>query len=755
MRRREDLWYMAMFGPWLFAVEAIAQDQGFVLEEVEEKKTPPVYTNEVEVGIGYNTEDSFKLGEYTGLKDKGPYAIGHFMIRWRDSYDSDRARYFEAKGLNLGLDYRSVHLEQGNQGRYGLFFDYDQIPHFQGGFPSDKARTPYNGVGGGRLTLPGDWIAAPTTQGMTALEQSLQSVRIETERKRFGAGLTWHMATNWALKASFRHERKDGLDTIAGAFGINGGDPSAVILPEPIDYKTDTANVTLQYVGAKAQFQLAYELSLFNNAQATLLFQNPYSEAGRGVPWAAATGFPTGFGEFALPPDNRAHHVTFSAGYNFGLTSRVMANLSYSRMEQDAPFLAFSAIPALNASITTPLPRNSLDGRIDNLLVDLGFSSRPLPKLDFRANYRYENRDNDTPRDIYVRIAGDAQTQPAGIANANARINLPYSLEQHKVFLDLGYRILPRAKLSLGYDFDQRERDFQEKDRTQEHTARAKVAATPFDFADGWIEYAHSFRDGSSYVDNAAFLASHTAAFLATLPEDERFENHPALRKFHLAKRDRDSVRGVLTFIPHPQVMLSLDGRFSRDDYGASALGLKESRIASATLNISYSPRQNITGYAFFTYDNLRYEQRGHQHNPANLPSLTDPTQRWSIDTEDEVLTPGIGLNWNIIEDKLDLGVDYTVSLAQTRTDPAAGSALTEAPLPDVDTRFHRVSAKLNYKLKDNLSLRFAYRYERLETEDFARDDIALDTMPFVLTLGSTSPDYDAHLFGLSVAYNF
>jgi opacity protein-like surface antigen len=184
-------------------------------------------------------------------------------------------------------------------------------------------------------------------------------------------------------------------------------------------------------------------------------------------------------------------------------------------------------------------------------------------------------------------------------------------------------------------------------------------------------------------------------------------------------------------------------------------LGLEENRIISATVDASYSPRQGMTGYAFLTYENLRYEQRGHQHNPVFLPSLTDPAQRWSIDTEDEVFTTGVGVDWALIKDKLDLGVEYTFSTADTSIQPAAGAELTAAPLPDVESTLHRVGVRLDYKLKENLSARFGYRYETLDTEDFALDGIAVDTIPFVLTLGEDSPDYTAHVFGVSFAYKF
>lgn len=53
------------------------------------------------------------------------------------------------------------------------------------------------------------------------------------------------------------------------------------------------------------------------------------------------------------------------------------------------------------------------------------------------------------------------------------------------------------------------------------------------------------------------------------------------------------------------------------------------------------------------------------------------------------------------------------------------------------------------------MRLRLSYRYESLLTENFARDGVHVDTMDRVISLGSSSPDYNAHVFGLSMLYNF
>lgn len=735
----------------LFALPAVAwaQDGDFMLEEAPEPEEPkPVYTNSIEAGIGYNSEDSFKFGEYTGLEEEGLFAIGNVTVRQRAPYDGDSTEHWEIIGTDLGLDSRSVELSYGRQGSYEAFFEFDQIPHFQ----IDDARTPFIGAGGQNLTLPPGWVPSNSTAGMTALRSSLRGVDIETRRDRFGGGFTWQPIDDWEVSASLRHEEKEGLDTIAGAFATSGGNPRGALLPEPIDYQTDTVDFSVAYATRKTQMQFGYSFSNFRNEKSSLTFQNPFSSAA----WDADADFPDGRGQFALPPDNYAHTFNLSGGYNWGDTNRIAANVSYSMFRQDEDFLPYSANPLL--VVSTPLPRDSLEGEINNTLVNVNYSSRPLRDVDFRAGYRYDRRDNDTPQDVFIRITGDAQDQP-GIATGNARINLPYSFENHQASVDAGYRFMPRTKFSLGYQYDQKERDFQEVAITREHTVKGKLSATPYSWASGWVQYSHAFRDASNYVDNRPFILGHSEQFL--VGEDEPFENHPELRKFWLSDRDRDAVRAVVTLMPHHQVTVALDGSYSQDDYTDSALGLQKRTMTAGTLDVSYSPRPDFTGHAFFTYENFLNEQNGCQFNSFTRNCVDDPsdtTRDWFVDTEDRVYTAGLGGEWNIIEDKLDFSFDYIFSLAFTDIDVSGGSNLSGAPvtpLPTIESRLHALNARLDYNFRDNLTARLGYRFETLSTKDFALDGIEVDTLADVITLGESSPDYTAHVVGVSMIYRF
>jgi len=51
--------------------------------------------------------------------------------------------------------------------------------------------------------------------------------------------------------------------------------------------------------------------------------------------------------------------------------------------------------------------------------------------------------------------------------------------------------------------------------------------------------------------------------------------------------------------------------------------------------------------------------------------------------------------------------------------------------------------------------MRMSYLFEHLDSEDFALDQVAANSVPQLITLGNQSPDCDAHVFGISLAYQW
>ena len=121
----------------------------------------------------------------------------------------------------------------------------------------------------------------------------------------------------------------------------------------------------------------------------------------------------------------------------------------------------------------------------------------------------------------------------------------------------------------------------------------------------------------------------------------------------------------------------------------------------------------------------------------------------------DKIHTVGLGLDWNVIKDVFDVKLDYTYSHALTETDTEQRNDPKREPLPDLKTKLHSLNISANYRFLENMRLQLRYRYEFFNTDDFALDNISPDSIDEVLSLGNSSPDYNAHVVGVSVFYEF
>jgi hypothetical protein len=84
---------------------------------------------------------------------------------------------------------------------------------------------------------------------------------------------------------------------------------------------------------------------------------------------------------------------------------------------------------------------------------------------------------------------------------------------------------------------------------------------------------------------------------------------------------------------------------------------------------------------------------------------------------------------------------------------PALGAAARS--FPDAISRLHNVRLGLEYRLRDNMTFRTEYSFEKYSQSDWSTDNVGLQTMAEVATIGDQLPDYKAHLISWSVVYNF
>jgi MtrB/PioB family decaheme-associated outer membrane protein len=670
--------------------------------ECEYCEYPEGYTGELELGVGAVSDDAFKFGEYNGLNEEGAYLIGNARVIYRGQED---ARYYDLNAHDLGLDTRSLSLEGGRQGHYDVFLNYDELPHFISG----SAQTPFRGMGNASLGLPAGWVDSGSTAGMSALAAGLRGVDLETKRKRLGIGAhvlqgpRW--GPHWEYKASLRREDRDGALRAGGAFFF-----TAAQLIRPVDYETDEVDASIAYNSRKLQVQLAYYGSTFRNADESLTWDNPFTALIDGADR----------GQLAAPPDNQFHQASASVGYQWSERTRATADVAFGRMTQDERFLPAT----LNAALgPVSLPRSSLDGEVDTLTANLRLSSAVTEKLDLNASYSYNDRDNQTPQAAYTWVTTDSFLN-GPVTGLGTRTNLPYSYTRDTVKLGADYSLPKGSRLRAGYEYDAYKRNFQEVNKTEEDSLWAKLKWRIDYKTHLRFKYTHAERDVSGY---------------SVVPEIGPPEN-PLLRKYNMADRIRDLVGVNASLTPTRKISLGAGVDYINDDYENSDVGLVHGRELNLSADASLAVNEKTSVSLYINRERIESLQKGSQ---------TYSTADWAAENDDTVTTAGLGVKYQAIEDKLDIGADYMHSRSRGEI------RVSGSEYPDLETKRDTFKLYATYRLKEDMSLHAAYWHERYDSDDWSLNGVVPDTVGNVLSLGEDSHSYNVNALGLSVHYNF
>lgn len=659
----------------------------------------------VTTGLGHASNSSGRFAQYRGVDDSGSHAVAAMEAQYR----GDDAAYVDVKADDLGLGTRSLQLEGGRQGRYRASLNYDQFSSLG----ADSAQTPYAGSGSDQLTLPASWVPASSTSSMTALQTSLRDIRFEQERKRTQAGIAALASEHWQFSADFRHETKKGTKSLGGIIGSRFGNARSAILPQPVDYETNEIELKASYAQNGLQTEVGYLGSFFNNGNRSLTWQNAFVAAGQ----------PNDTGQLALPPDNRSHQVFATIGYDLLPHTRLTTHLALGRMTQDESLLPFTINPTLQRA----LPRSSADAEVDTRLLDVKISSRPADGFRLMGEYKWNDRDNNTPRDRFSYVIADTSDA------FTFRTNRPYSFRQELQRVEAGYDRLPgKTDLSLGLDRDRFERTFQEVETSNEETVWTKLKSSPHERIDLTLAYAHARRTVGDYQQ---------------LAETNPPQN-PLMRKYYMADRERNRSSAGVTARLNPSWTLGANIALSDDDYADSVVGLKNAKDFAVTLDLSYSTGRNLNAYAFYTRQTIEADQAGSERFP------TDPSPDWFAKSTDRFDTLGIGFKWTTLADRLELGADYVYADSDGRIRVDSRFIPTE-PLPDFKTQRHTLDLFASYRLRRDLDLKLSYLYERFRSDDWTIDDVAADSISQVLNLGEESANYSDNIFQIAVEMRF
>ncbi len=650
----------------------------------------------LDIGPGYASDDNLKFADYRGIDDEG----GYISINGELHYLNEDGRYFDLYTRNLGINSRQLEMRGGRQGLFEIHMAYREIPKYRG----FGTQTPFQGGGSNQLVLPIDWVRARTTDGLSALGQSLNTATLETKRKIFEAGLNLKLPGKWRYGLDFQHTEKRGTR----AFGAGVFTSQAVHFPAPVDFSTNRFETELEFSGKRARLRLGFSSSKFDNRYASVTWQNPFRPLGNTAVLRAA-----------LEPDSKFHQFNLTG--SFRPTKKVRLNVqgSIGRITQNDAFLPYSINPDF---VDLQLPRLSLGGKLDTSTINLAtrLTARLSPKLNLRLRMKLNDRDNRTPVDLYTPVITDLELRPE-------TPNRPYSFKRNQYWAELSYRAHASVGINAGVKQKNFKRTLQSVRETRDSTWWGEINIDHWSAAQLRLKLETSTRDMSPYRQVS----------------DPGLQENVLMRKFHLADRQRDRAMIELDLSPADRLSASLSYFISEDSFRQSILGLMESRENSFSLDLSFALKANLSLHAFATRDNY----------DSDISGAANPTATaWVANTKDRFTTLGFGLSGKL-SDRLDIRVDYVSSDSRGRitTDSGAG----EAPFPDLTADLRDASIRLNYRASPHWGFSLQSEHEHYSSSDWQIDALGNDGISAILTLGPQSPNYSITVLRLLANYSF
>jgi predicted porin len=569
--------------------------------------------------------------------------------------------------------------------------------------------------------------------------------------------------------------------------GNSGGNPRAVIVPYDRDSRTRQFEASAIWATKKAQANISFWYSKYDNASESMTWQNPYAAPGA---WPPVSGFPTGSGRLGLAPENDFWQLKGTGAWNLDRKNRLTGTLSYSIMKRDGAFLPYTvnAIPT-----PTPLPRASLDGEIKNTLFDLSWITRPMPKVSLKLNYHYTHQDNKTPQDWYSYIGGDASTQtvippgtdPNTVVSGRVRRNLPPGKEENRFKIDGDYAIARGTLLRAWYQYkkiDYEEASERLRSDTDNNELGVELRRTMSAEFTGWLRYVHDKRRGSDFSTDRPYQAGYSNGYVFApfVPPagGNRVDNIPTLRQSFVADYDKDLLTVFGNYNPADRVSLGLRGdwhskKYKGPDCGGPSdqlvagtgfifppecLGRQKTEGSALTLDGSYTPADGWNTFAFYTYQTYKTEQTGRAFSGTGteLAQATDPTRNWSHTIKQEDDTLGMGVRYRPSDKRWDAGAQYVYTQGRGKYNSVAGTSLPEFPgdgAPDTVSKVNSLQLFGTYKHSKSVLFRFNYWYEKLKSDDWAYDFATPTSSSNVVLTGQQAPKYENHVIGVSVAF--
>jgi MtrB/PioB family decaheme-associated outer membrane protein len=779
----------------LLPVAALADD--FDVSDKPAEAAAPPSPNWITVGGQYSSGRSDYINRFSGNQAPGWNAVGSFNFISRDAWDSGKTFYFNVSGDRLGETDRSVAIRVGEQGTWGLNVTYDGIS-YDGGH---NYQSIFNSTGGlvgglqpGSLTYDFALVQAATAhtnalwKPVLTAPVPLQAYDMSLQRDIFGINGKYQFG-DWQITSGWRHEHKQGFQanslTIAGVPSLtsasSGGSyaaptstkpGSSSTLPngtfssgmayflQPVEYETDRFDAMAAYSTRTYQAQLSYTYSQFQDSLQSVSLLNPWAFTPSSSIGTTSGAVAAITGIYTLPPSNSAHQVKGSFGYNFTPTTRLTANLGYGLQAQNATF-----VPGTGSTTTAgaTLPTTGLNGVVETLFGNVALTMQPLPKLNIRAAYTIDTRDNQTTKNAWINYPMSSSSSSQYIYQ-----NTPFSFRHQTASLEAGYRIFGQTKLTVSDTLDEMYRSYASATDVESNRVQVKLRGPVTESVYGSLSGAYEQRWAHAYDPNA-WWAVHNA-----LPGANNITDPSNFMMFYEASRRHGEVKAMVDATPFDGMSVSLFGKAARDTYPAASntLGLRNNRNLSVGPDVAWEVSKNLQLHAFYTYQQLYFDEAALYSSgytaSTNTVSATGYYTPYKLQDTNSVQTVGVSADWQAIPQKLKLGFDANLSMGDTAYalgegvallgsgifSPTAIPANTFQSLPDVKSTLMTVSLKGEYSLTPTSALLFGYTFERFNYKDFM-NGVGATQYANAFVPGTMNPNESVHIVYAALRVHF
>lgn len=623
----------------------------------------------VRLGVGHLDGNARRLGQFTGTDEPGLVPLLDVELVSRDE---NTGTWLRIDANNLASEQREVHFENERQGVWKYFLDYSRTPY-------DNPLLFHTGLLG----------SGGAVQQVTALAP--RQLELNTVRENWALGLQSQLAGAFETQVRFRNEKKRGqrpLGTEGGAF-----------VTEPIDAVTKEVEATLGYSDQKLQLQAGYLGSWYHNRNTTLIAH------GTDVDDISPA-------QISLPPDNAAHQFSLSGGYSLAAKTRATFKLSHERATQDESFRA----PLGGVSRVTG---QDLGGEVHTTLVHAGLTTQAGERLGLLANFRYEDRDDQTPIGQYL-------TPSASFPHS---LNVRHSHRLAVGKLEANYRLSYEHSLALGIDHDQRQREVPPSMPFTTPAAPAQARQVSYRSETEETAYRLEFRRGLTEAINGSLAHVFSRRQGSVLLPADNNASPDFVAPLQWADRERAKWRLALDWVPAEPVSVQLVFEDSTDRYSGRALGPRRGtgRLYSLDLSYALSNDWQLTGWASRGKTSAEQASCGsiNRTSPAPFCTLAANWLQWSAKLDDRTQALGLGLRGSPTR-KLKLGADLNHAEEQNNFGfgvLAANAASLPAGLPpSIVYRTTNLAAFVDYAMKSDDGWRLDYVYQNVRTNDWSWD---------------------------------